>query len=267
MVKTAVDHYVVAGYPDNSFGPQDPVSKAQMAVLVSQCVGTPIQEKGDYTLDSVFGNVTITSSDVTLRNTTISGDLYVSGGVGLGGVRLENVNVLGRIIVSGTGESEKGEASVVMRNVTAQEMLVDNMRNGYVTVRAEGLTQISRVQVRTNSYLEDNTPAENGLRLITLEGEPGTRLDLAGRLKEVVAKTPNCTLKLAKGSLQKLTVDEAASGATVQIDRNTEVKELNLDVATNVTGQGDVDKLNINAPGSTVTMLPDDIYILSLIHI
>ena len=261
MVKTAVDHYVVAGYPDNSFGPQDPVSKAQMAVLVSQCVGTPIQEKGDYTLDSVFGNVTITSSDVTLRNTTISGDLYVSGGVGLGGVRLENVNVLGRIIVSGTGESEKGEASVVMRNVTAQEMLVDNMRNGYVTVRAEGLTQISRVQVRTNSYLEDNTPAENGLRLITLEGEPGTRLDLAGRLKEVVAKTPNCTLKLAKGSLQKLTVDEAASGATVQIDRNTEVKELNLDVATNVTGQGDVDKLNINAPGSTVTMLPDDIYI------
>ena len=128
-VRTAVDNYIISGYPDNTFHPLDSVSKGQMAVLITQCVGSPIRQSGTYEMGGVFGNVTITSPNVTLRNTTISGDLYVSGGVGLGGIRLENVNVLGRIVVSGTGESEAGDASVVMRNVTANEMLVDNMRN------------------------------------------------------------------------------------------------------------------------------------------
>ena len=260
LVKTAVDNYVLSGYPDNSFRPQSFVSMGEMAVLVTRCVGTPINEPGEYTLGDVFDNVTITSSNVTLRDTTISGDLYVSGGVGLGDVKLENVTVLGRIIVSGTGESEKGDASVLLRNVTAQEMLVDNMRDKTVTVRAEGLTKIGRTSVRTNAYLEDNTPDENGLRLITVDGS-GCRLDLAGRVKEVVAQAPMTTVQVAKGTVQRLTVDETATNSTVQINRNTEVKELNLDVASSVTGDGDVKQMNINAPGVTSTVLPEKLYI------
>ncbi len=261
LVKTAVDNYIVSGYPDNTFGPQDAISKGQMAALVTQCVGQPLNRSGTYSLGGVFGNVTITSPDVTLRDTTISGDLFISGGVGLGGVKLENVKVLGRIIVSSSGESESGDASVVMRNVEAQEMLVDNMRNKTVTVRADGITEIANTIVRTSAYLEDNNTDDKGLMNISLEGSGGVRLDLAGRIKNVVNKTPGSTVLVAKGTVQKLTVDEAAVNSGVQLDRNTEVKELNLDVATNVTGQGDIKKLNINAAGSTVTMLPDDIYI------
>ena len=208
LIKTSVDNYVISGYPDNTFGPQDPVSRGQMAVLLTRCVGNPLNQPGDYSLGGVFDNVTITSSNVTLRDTTISGDLYVSSGVGLGNVKLENVNVLGRIIVSGTGESEKGDASVVMRNVTADEMLVDNMKGQYVTVRAEGMTQILQTYVRTPAYLEDNTPDENGLRLIVLEGGANGKLDLAGRIKEVVSKSPGAVIKVAKGTAQKITIDE-----------------------------------------------------------
>lgn len=260
-LKTAVDNYIVSGYPDNSFHPLAAISKAQMAVLVTQCVGTPVSQSGTYSLGGVFGNVTITAPNVTLRDATISGDLYISGGVGLGGIKLENVNVLGRIIVSGTGESEAGDASVVMRNVNAKAMLVDNMRNKTVTIRADGITEIADTVVRTTAYLEDNNTDDKGLLNISLEGEPGTRLTLAGRIKEVVNKSPDSTVQVAKGSVKKLTVDESATNSTVQIDRNTKVEELNLDVATNVIGEGDIGKLNINAPGSVVTMLPDEIYI------
>ena len=260
-IKTAVDNYIISGYPDNTFQPLAPVSKGQMASLIVQCLGTPVRDSGAYELGGVFGNVTITSPNVTLRNTTISGDLYVSGGVGLGGIRLENVNVLGRIIISGSGESEAGEASVVMRNVAAEELLVDNMRNKTVTVRADGITEIAKTVVRTSAYLEDNNTDDKGLMRIELDGESGTRLTLAGRIKEVVDKTPNSLVQVAKGSVKKLTVDEAAVNSTVQLDRNTVVREMNLDIATNVTGEGDIDKININAPGSEVSMLPDDIYI------
>lgn len=262
-VKTAVDNYIVSGYTDNTFHPRDPVSKGQMAVLITQCIGNPVQQSGSYELGGVFGNVTITSPNVTLRNTTISGDLYVSGGVGLGGIKLENVNVLGRIIVSGTGESESGDASIVMRNVTAQEMLVDNMRNKTVTVRADGITDIAKTVVRTDAYLEDNNTDDKGLMRIELDGEPdeNLKLTLAGRIKEVVNKTPNSTIQVAKGTVAKLTVDEAATNSFVQLDRNTVVKEMNLDVASTVTGEGDIEKLNVNAPGCNVAMLPEKIYI------
>lgn len=261
MVKTAVNQYIIGGFPDDSFRPKDNITKGQMAVLVTRCVGNPVNQSGTHELGSVFGNVTVTAPNVTLRNTTVSGDLYISGGVGLGGIKLENVDVLGRIVVSGTGESESGSASVIMRNVNANELLVDNMQKKYVTVRADGITEIPKTIVRTNAYLEDNNTDKKGLLNISLEGKPGTRLDLAGRIKEVVDKTPDSIVQVAKGTVAKLTVDEAATNSTVQINRNTRVKELNLDVATTVTGEGDVDKLNINAPGSVVSMLPDDIYI------
>lgn len=261
MVKTAVNNYIVTGYPDDTFRPKDNITKGQMAVLVAQCVGNPVSQSGAYELGDVSGNLTITAPNVTLRNTTVSGDLYVSGGVGLGGIKLENVNVLGRIVVSGTGESEAGDASVVMRNVTANEMLVDNMRNKTVTLRADGITEIPKTIVRTSAYLEDNNTDDKGLMSIELDGDSGSQLTLAGRIKEVIDKTPNSLVQVAKGTVAKLTVDEAAVNANVQLDRNTVVREMNLDVASNVTGDGDIDQLNVNAPGCVVSMLPDKIYI------
>ncbi len=261
MVHSAVDHYIVTGYSDGSFRPQGAVARSEMAALLHRSIGTPIQQAGDYTLGGVFGNVTITTSGVVLRDTTISGDLYITGGVSLGNVRLENVTVLGRIITSGTGESEKGDVSLVMRNVIAQELLVDNLQNQYVSLRTEGITEIAKTTVRTSAYLQDNTPLGLGLKLIALDGKAGVALNLAGRIGEVVNQTPGASILISKGSVQKLTVDELAIGAKLQIDRGAEVKELNLDVGTQVSGAGDVKSLNVNTAGSTVTMLPDQIVI------
>ena len=260
-IKSSLEHYLVNGYDDGTFQPQRDLTWGEMAAMVTRIVGTPIQEPGDYSLGGVYGNVTVSSDGVTLRDTIISGDLYVTGGVGLGGVKLENVTVLGRIIASGSGESETGEASIVLRNVVADELLVDNLQNNYVTVRADGITEIGKTIVRTGSYLEDNTPEGLGLKSISLEGEEGTRLDLAGRIETVTIKTPNAQVQVAKGTVASLTVDENAPGATVTINRGAEVKELNLDIGTYVGGEGDVKKLNVNAEGCVVTMLPDEIYI------
>ena len=139
-IKASLEHYLVSGYDDGTFRPQRSVTWGEMAALMSRTIGTPIQAEGDYTLGGVFGNVTISSPGVTLRDTVISGDLYVTGGVGLGNVKLENVKVLGRIIASGTGESESGGASILMRNVIADELLVDNLQDNYVTIQADGIT-------------------------------------------------------------------------------------------------------------------------------
>ncbi len=271
-IKSSLEHYLVSGYDDGTFRPQRNVSWGEMASMVTALVGTPLQEAGDYALGGVYGNVTITSPGVKLRDTVVSGDLYITGGVGLGGVELENVTVLGRIIASGAGQAEGGADSILLRNVTADELLVDNLQDNYVSVRADGVTEIGKTTVRTSAYIEDNTPEGLGLQYISLEAESypegeepegwvPPQLDLAGRIGEVVNRTPGSQVRAASGTVAKLTVDEAAVGSTVIIDRGTVVKELNLDTGVEVTGQGDVGKLTVNAPGCTVEMLPDEIEI------
>lgn len=270
-IKSSLEHYLVSGYDDGTFRPQRNVSWGEMASMVTRLIGTPLQEPGEYSLGGTFGNVTITSPGVTLRDTVVSGDLYITGGVGLGGIQLENVTVLGRIIASGTGTSEGG-ASILLRNVTADELLVDNLQDNEVSLQADGITEIGRTIVRTSAYIEDNTPEGMGLHMISLEGETypegeepedwePPKLTLAGRIEEVVNRTPGSTVHVGSGTVAKLTVDEAAVDSNVIIDRGAVVNELVLDTGVEVTGEGDIKKLVVNAPDCVVEMLPDEIEI------
>ncbi|MCI8524446.1 MAG: S-layer homology domain-containing protein [Oscillospiraceae bacterium] len=257
MIEVAGEMNVVTGYEDGSFRPQNYITRGEMAVMLVRAVGTLVQEPGVQTLGNVAGNLTISTSGVTLRDTVVAGDLYLTGGLGLGDVLLENVTVLGKIVAAGAGESNKGDNSIILRNVTCGEMVVDNLTNQFVTVRAEGDTDIASTSVRTNAYLEDATRTGAGLRYIELDGESGSQLQLAGSIKEVLNITPGSTLTMAQGSADKITIDERATNSSMAIEGNAVVKELNLDVATRVTGTGGISTLNVSAAGCTVEMLPD----------
>ena len=261
LIGAAAASGVINGYSDGSFRPQNNITRGEVAAMLVRSIGTPINEAGDYDMGAVYGNVTINTSGVNLRNSTITGNLYLTGGVDLGDVLLENVNVLGQIIVSGAGESNSSQSSILLRNVEADEMVVDSISNQFVTIRAEGNTAIGKTSVRTNAYVDDSSLPGFGLGLIELDGDSGTLLQLAGNPKEVINKTPNSSLQFVQGVADKVTIDEKAVGSSVLVDTGTRVGELNLDVATDVTGDGDIKELNVGAAGSTVAQLPDQIEI------
>lgn len=261
MVQAITALGVITGYPDGTFRPQNNITRGEASAMLVRAVGELVNTPGEHSLGSVYGNVTVNTSGVTLKDTVIVGNLYLTGGIGLGEVLLENVTVLGQIVVSGAGESNSAQSSVVMRNVEATEMIVDSINNQFVTVRAEGNTKIANTSVRTNGYVEDASTPGFGLKYIELNGEAGTKLQLAGNIIEAVNRTPNSTLEMAQGAADKITIDEQATGSAVTIDRGARIRELNLDVTCGVSGDGDIDKLNVGAAGCTVTMLPDDISI------
>lgn len=261
LVEQAVRYHLVSGYPDGTFRPKRAITRGEAAVLLVNAVGNPVQEKGVHTLDGVYGNVTITASGVTLRDTVVAGNLYITDGVDLGSILLENVRVLGQIVVCGGGVSEDGDDSIVLRNVDAQELIVDTQRGQEISLRVEGDGTIQKATVRTNGFVKDNTGDSVGIREIVLDGGKDAKLSLAGNLKKVVNKTPGSTLNLVSGTAASITIDEAATGSTLNLEAGTLADEVNLDVGTTVTGKGDIGKLTVNAPGSTVTMLPDQIII------
>lgn len=230
-------------------------------MILLNAVGTPVSRPGTTTLGDVWGNVTITSSGVTLKDTVVAGNLYVTAGVELGDVVLENVKVLGEIVVSGGGVSEAGEDSVILRNVDAPKLVVDNIKNQQVSLRVEGDGLIQQASVRTDAFLADNTPAGHGIGEIELNGENGLELKLAGNIKNVVNRTPESALSISSGRVDTITVDEKAVDSTLEISSGAEADHVNLDVGTTVTGDGDIGDLVVNAPGSNVSMLPDQIVI------
>ena len=261
LVATAAGYGIIEGYPDGSFHPQEAITRGDVAVMLLKAVGTPIQEPGEESLGEVWGNVTITTAGVTLRDTVVGGNLYITAGVGLGGVILENVTVLGEIVVSGGGVSERGDDSVVLRNVDAPNLIVDSLKNQLVSLRVEGNSVLDDASVRTDTYLVDNTPSGAGVLQTELNGEEGLSLTLSGNIEEVVNRTPGSTLMLSSGQASVITVDEAATESLLEIVSGAKADTVNLDTATELTGDGDIGHLVVNAPGSTVAMLPDQITI------
>lgn len=260
FIKAAAEKGIVAGDTSGTFRPLANITRGEVAILLARIIGTPILDTGTYS-NNVNGNLMINKSGVTLDNMTISGDLYITGGVGLGYVTLNNVYVYGQIIASGAGESNKGDCSIIIKNSSAPEMIVDSPSNQYVTIRTAGSTVIDKTYVRTDTYLEDKSNEGYGMTYIEVDGEEGTKLDLSGNINEVVSTTPKSAINVGSGVVKKLTIDENATNSTVKIDQGAVVEILNLDVATTVTGKGDIASLYVNAPGCKVEMLPDYIYI------
>lgn len=259
MVQECADMGIIRGYEDGSFRPKNRITRGQMACFLTRALGTRISEPGEQSAGGVYGNLTITSPGVTLKNTTISGNLYLTGGVNVESLVLENVVVMGKIIIAGGGEAQKGESSVILRNVTAQGLEVDNMQGTFLSIRSEGLTNIGTTTIRSSSFVEDVTDKGYGLHFIQLEGKGKTELHLAGNIKEVINRTPQSSLIFGQGAAQKVTIDETAKDSTVRVDSNVSIGEINLDTAAQVGGSGSVSHVNVNSPGSKVEMLPDTI--------
>lgn len=261
LVQECAQLGIIGGYPDGTFRPKNYITRGQMACFLVRALGTLVNQPGEQSAGGVYGNLTINSPGVKLRDSVVTGNLYLTGGVGLGGVELENVTVMGKIIVCGTGEAEKGENSLLLRNVTADSMEIDSLVGQFISLQTDGLTKIGSTIVRTSAYLEDLTDDHLGLQVITLDGGDGTLLQLAGNVKEVVNRTPNSNLQVVQGVSDKVTVDERAAGSALHVANSAGIRELNLDVGTPVTGNGDVGRLNISAAGSNASMLPDTVTI------
>lgn len=260
--RAAAQMGLIDGYGDGSYRPQSNITRGEMAELLQRALGTLVNRPGTHTLGSVYGNVTVNTPNATLRDATIAGNLYITGGLGLGDVTLENVRVLGDIIVAGGGSSVGGSEGIVLRNVAADNLLVDSIADQLVSLRAEGNTDIAETLLRSDAYVQDRTRTGLGLRSITLESpDESASFTLSGNLGSVVNKTAGSTLNLGAGTLQTLTVDESAAATTLDLASNTTIKTLNLDAAASVTGAGDVGALRANVSGSTTTMLPDTVTI------
>ncbi len=259
-VGAAVDKGYMKGYEDGTFRPKNNISRAEAATMLSNALGTILSQSGTYS-GLYDGNVTLTSSNVTLKDAVISGDLYITEGVGTGYANLDNVTVLGEVIVCGGGEGRWGGNSVEFKNCTIQKLTVDGPDDRPVSLYATGNTTIAQTNVKSDAYLQNHADTVPGFDNIRLIGPEDTNLYLSGNFKRVDVINPKNNVTVGKGEVAMLTVDEDAAESTVQLDRGVVVKTLNVDGKTKVKGKGDIEQLVVTTNDSTIEQLPDQIQI------
>lgn len=256
-INAASGKKVITGYQDGTFRPQNQITRGEVAKMFSSAIGELISTPTNTSFGYVNGNMTISSSGVTLRDTVISGDLYITKGVGLGFTTLDNVRVLGEVIVSGAGESNVGKSSIVLKDSHVDTLIMNGPKDKTITLKVEGNTVVNKTIVKSNTYLEELARGGKGFQDIELKGEPETQLHLSGDFNKVTIKKPKNLLFLDKGDIADLTVDEEAPTSSLYFEKDTYVKRLYLDIGTKVTGNGDIGDIRVHSNGCVVEQLPD----------
>ncbi len=261
FINSSVEKGIVNGYADNTFRPQNNITRGEAAKLISEVAGEIVSDESPYSGSTVNGNLTIASSGVTLSNVIVTGDLYITEGVGLGYVNLRNVQVNGEMIISGAGESNVGESSVTLTDCTINNLTVDVAKRKILTLKTDRSTTVENTTIKSSTYLEELSNNYNGFENVTVNGPSGTTLNLRGTFGEVRLLSPGAVLNLYKGEVDTIQVDEAATGAKIFLEKDTKTNAIYFDTGATVTGTGKIYSVLINNDGVSIAQLPEHIYI------
>jgi len=92
----------INGYPDGTFRANAVITRAEVVKILYDISGEIVNEAGNIN-NNINKNLIVNTADVTLKDMTIGGNLYLAEGIGEGNLVLDNVIVKGKVIVNGGG--------------------------------------------------------------------------------------------------------------------------------------------------------------------
>lgn len=186
----------MGGYPDQTYQPTKSITRAESIAVFDRAVGVLYNTAGTQgpasDTNTITGNATIVAAGVTLQNTVINGNLYLTEGIGDGEVKLKNVTVKGNTLIKGGGAH-----SLVLEDCTIPSITVS--KDG-VRVVASGNTSVSVVRLESGATLVTVSSTGPGFETVTVS--------------EVIPASATVTLQ---GNFQ--TVNVAAADVKVDVFR------------------------------------------------
>lgn len=191
------------GNPDGTFRPTASLTRAEAVTMVDKITADLVNVAGTYSQD-IDGHLVVNTKDVELKDMTITGNLYLAEGIGEGDVKLNNVTVLGDVIVEGGGVSTVH----VLGQSKLNNIIVDKAGKNPVRVLLGNLVEVKgTVTLASTCILEGNAVS---LSKVVVDG--ATEPQLVGTLKiEEVIINKTTELVLVDGvTINKLTVRKDA---------------------------------------------------------
>ncbi|OWA33700.1 licheninase [Saccharibacillus sp. O16] len=166
--------------------PKSNLTRAEAAALLSSMITDVRSLPGTYESDRT-GNLIVRSSDVTLKNMTVNGNLLLAEGIAEGTVTLDGVKVTGSVIVKGGGSH-----SIHLRNTQLNRVVVDKTSSP-VHVEMEGTTRIEELTLERQATLQ--LAAESLVQNLKVNRSAvGSAIEGRGVIKQLGVSAANVTL-------------------------------------------------------------------------
>ncbi len=249
----------LTGIKGGNFRPIAGTTRAEAITMLSLAAGELYNKAGTYGNDknatAIKGNLTISKPGVTVKNTVISGNLYLTEGIGNGAVTLENVVVKGTTTVSGGGEH-----SIILLNSELGKVVIQVPDNSKLRIVAQGSTSVSEVETRSIARLEEENVTGEGFQDIVVQVPRGFAVELAGDFESVDVEVPGAKVILLSGTIGKMKIANKSTDANINISAGAAVKELVVDAGNaSITGKGKIENAQINASNIKLEQKPDSV--------
>jgi hypothetical protein len=264
FVNAVVNKGYMTGYPDHTYQPKQLITRAESVVTLDHAlkdkVSTITFDKAGVngpndSVQTINGNVVISSADVTLQNTVITGNLLISQAVGDGNVYLKNVTVKGSTTILGGGMH-----SVVVENSTLGKVDV-NKKTGDVRVLATGKTKIGTLTLESGAKLEEKDLQDVGFTTVDVAGSTpkDATIILASDLDEVEVDSNSSKLQVTQGTIDNLQLTKRSNGTQIDLADGSTINTVKVDSAASFTGKGKIKKASVNVNGTSFTQKPDEV--------
>ncbi|WP_160032069.1 carbohydrate binding domain-containing protein [Paenibacillus sp. An7] len=227
-------NHIMKGY-QGKLNPKFPITRAETASLLAAMIADIKTSPGTYE-SSVGGNLIVRSSDVTLKNTIIKGNLLLTEGIGEGSVVLQGVTVTGSVIVKGGGSH-----SIDISDSKLNRIVIDKSGEP-VSVKIKEGSNVQEITVMQKASVE--LSSDSSIDSLT------------------VLTKANHTQINSKGKINKLKVDAAnvvVNGETVKPGFVTSIKGESTQPVPSQPGNSTTDSSTSSpsSPGGQTPSVPD----------
>ncbi|MGI6752057.1 MAG: X2-like carbohydrate binding domain-containing protein [Anaerovoracaceae bacterium] len=231
---------------EDKMNPKGNITRAEFAVVMDNLVKQYIVSPGEVTEVVTKGNVLVRSSNVTLRNVTINGDLIIADGVGEGDVTLDGVTVTGRTVVRGGGQN-----SIIIKGNSSLGKVVVARVDGKVRVAVEGGANVEVIYVDDGS---DDVIVGGKFSELEVAGDGVTAYAQNANIDKAEVSGDNSKIVIADGSRFKDGSITGKSSAIVADEGSILGKVTVSGPDASISGKGEVKEVEVKKGGDGATI-------------
>jgi hypothetical protein len=222
-----------AGYingNDGKLNPNGKITLEEFAQVMSNIIKQYISTPGTYS-EVETGNVMINTTDVTLQDANIKGDLIIGDGAGNSDITLDNVTISGRLVVRGGGE----HSIKLINNSNVGTITISKTSSGAIRVKTEEGCKVDVVYVDDGN---DDVIVEGVYNQVVVASPTPVVLNNADvTVVSVAAEGAAVTIE-GQSTIATAEIQEGAGNTTITVSEGAKVQKLDSD-ADNVVIEGD----------------------------
>ena len=202
----------VQGDPNGSLRAEGDITRAEFLTLLDRVVPLVVQQSNDVSEGThVQGSLFLQAGDLTLKNVTIDGDLYIAEG-DVASILLQGVTVKGRIIVMGNA------TELVLQDSSVSDVYISTRAaEPLARIITQGKTNIQHIYVMGSASIESEAGMVGEI-ILAPDLDEHVSVRLKGSFSSVTSE------KIPDPYHQKLA---ANSRVTLSIDGHVKAMELN----------------------------------------